>query len=446
MFAAQGRDEGRHNGEPWGHGEAADDANPGQDRAPTEDDSPRRDRGAASGGGAGRRWGSGAGGRPGAGRSRRDWVVGAGGVVLAVAGAVGVVWGDLVPGTPGWYLWADIAGGVLACVGMWLCRRWPVAASLAVIALSVPAAAASVAAGIATLVPALYRRPPTAVAVGVAWVAATLIRFAWRPPGLAPYPVWALVAVLFGGAITGWGILARTRRELLASLAERARRAEADQRLRAEEARRAERLGIAREMHDVLAHRLSLLAVHAGALEFNAGARPDEVAEAAGVIRSNAHEALQELRTVISVLRESPSAELPLTGLAPLVEESRRAGMRIELHEHDVRFADLPEATRRTAYRVVQEGLTNARKHAPGRPVTIVVSGAAGGELTIEVRNPLPAGREATGLATTGAGAGLAGLEERVSLAGGRLERERTDDDGFRLTARLPWPRERPHA
>ncbi|MFD8534276.1 sensor histidine kinase [Streptosporangium canum] len=433
MFAAQGRDGGRRNGEPRRHAEAADDDGPG------------RDRGAASGGEAGSRWGSGAGGRPGSGRSRRDRAVGAGGIVLAVAGAGAVVWGDLAPGTPGWYLRADIAGGILACAGMWLCRRWPVAASLAVIALSVPAAAASVAAGIATLVAALYRRPPAAVAVGVAWVAATLVRFAWRPPGLAPYPVWALVGVLFGGAIIGWGILARTRRELLASLAERARRAEADQRLRAEEARRAERLGIAREMHDVLAHRLSLLAVHAGALEFNADARPDEVAEAAGVIRTSAHQALQELRAVISVLRESPSAELPLTGLAPLVEESRRAGMRIELHEHDVRFADLPETTRRTAYRVVQEGLTNARKHAPGRPVIIVVSGAAGGELTVEVRNPLSAGREAAGLATTGAGAGLAGLEERVSLAGGRLERGRTDGGGFRLAARLPWPRERPH-
>ncbi|GAA2268377.1 histidine kinase [Nonomuraea roseoviolacea subsp. roseoviolacea] len=371
-------------------------------------------------------------------------MVGVGGVVPAVAGAVAVVWGDLVPGTPGWYLWADLVGGVLACAGLWLCRRWPIAASLAVVALSVPAAAASVAAGIATLVAALYRRPPAAVAVGVAWVAATLVRFALRPPGLAPYPVWALVGVLFGGAITGWGILARTRRELLASLAERARRAEADQRLRAEEARRAERLGIAREMHDVLAHRLSLLAVHAGALEFNAGARPDEVAEAAGVIRASAHQALQELRGVISVLRESPSAEFPLTGLAPLVEESRRAGMRIELREHDVRFADLPEATRRTAYRVVQEGLTNARKHAPGRPVTVVVSGAAGGELTVEVRNPLLAGREAEGLAETGAGAGLAGLEERVTLAGGNLELGPADGGWFRLAARLPWPRERP--
>ncbi|MFI6182435.1 sensor histidine kinase [Nonomuraea sp. NPDC051191] len=373
--------------------------------------------------------------------SWREGAAAAGGIVLALAAAVSVVGGDLTPGTPGWYLWADVAGGAAACAALWWCRRSPVAAGLVAVALSVPAAAASVAAGIATLLVALHRRPPAAVAVGLAWVAASLARFALRPPGLAPYPVWALVAVLFGGAVTGWGILARTRRQLLASLAERARRAEADQRRRAEEARRAERLDIAREMHDVLAHRLSLLAVHAGALGFNAAATPGEVAEAAEVIRSSAHQALQELRGVIGVLRQSPSTPPAPAALAPLVEESRRAGMRVDLRQDGVRFADVPETTRRTAYRVVQEGLTNARKHAPGRPVTVEVGGAAGRELIVEVRNPAPAG-PAPALAATGAGAGLAGLEERVTLAGGRLERGPAADGGFRLAARLPWPRE----
>src|SRR4051812_42662270 len=97
--------------------------------------------------------------RPGWIRSRRDWVVGGGGSMLAIAGAVGVVWGDLTGGPPDWYLVADVAGGALACAGLWLCRRWPVTVGLAVIALSVPAAAASVAAGIATLIVALYRKP-----------------------------------------------------------------------------------------------------------------------------------------------------------------------------------------------------------------------------------------------------------------------------------------------
>jgi signal transduction histidine kinase len=378
-------------------------------------------------------------------RSRGGWVVDLGGFVPALAGAVAVIWGDLAGG-PGWYLVADLVGGAPACAGVWLCRRWPVSAGLGVIALSVPAASASVAAGIAALIAALYRRPRVAIAVGAAGVGATLVRFALRPPGLAPYPVWALVGVLFGVAVTVWGMLARTRRELVLSLAERARRAEADQRLRAEEARRAERLGIAREMHDVLAHRLSLLVVHAGALEFNVDATPGDVAEATGVIRSSARLALEELRTVVSVLRDPAPPPPSGTGspsgggvdLGALVEESRRAGMRVELRDHGVRLSEVPDAVGRAAYRIVQEGLTNARKHAPGRPVTVLVSGTRGAELVVEVRNPLHSGPAA--LAGTGAGAGLAGLAERASLAGGRLEYGETADGGFRLAARLPWP------
>ena len=378
--------------------------------------------------------------RPGRLRSRRDRAVAGSCVVLALAAAASTVYADLdasVP-APSWHLVADLAGGGLACALLWLVRRWPVAAGLAVIALSVPAAAASVAAGLAALIAALYLRPPVAAAIGVAGVAATLARFAWRPPGLAPYPVWALVAVLLGGAITGWGMLVRTRRELVLSLLERARKAEADQRLRTEQARRAERVAIAREMHDVLAHRLSLLSLHAGALEFNARATPDDVGEAAGVIRSSAHLALQELRAVISVLREAPEMELPGGDLAPLVEESRRAGMRVELHDHGVRLSDPPDATGRAAFRAVQEGLTNARKHAPGSPVTVVISGTAGAGLTVEIRNPLPAPGQTAEV--PGAGAGLAGLAERAALAGGRLEHGPTADGEFRLLVWLPWP------
>ncbi|WP_326640474.1 histidine kinase [Nonomuraea fuscirosea] len=443
-------------------------------------------------------------------RPRPGWMVGLAGFVPAFAAAVAVVLGDLA-GAPGWHLVADLVGGVVACAGVWLCRRWPVSAGLMVIAVSVPAASASVAAGIAALLAALYRRPRVAIMMGVAGVVATLVRFAVRPPGLAPYPVWALVGVLFGAAVTAWGMLARTRRELLLSLAERARRAEAEQRLRAEEARRAERLGIAREMHDVLAHRLSLLAVHAGALEFNPDATAGEVAETAGVIRFSARLALEELRAVISVLRDpgsSSDAGAPMDqgkDLGALVEESRRAGMRVELRAHGVRLSEAPDVVGRAAYRIVQEGLTNARKHAPGQPVTVVVGGAGEGELVVEVRNPLPGGPAAltgngrgtepepagsgalgesgarpgpagsgatadsgvgsgsaeaapagtgsaglsgseaetspAGLSGSGAGTGLVGLAERATLAGGRLECGETADGEFRLAARLPWPR-----
>lgn len=353
-----------------------------------------------------------------------------GGVACALAAAAVVVHGDLGAAS-GWWLAVDVAGGAVACGALWLARRWPATMALVAVALAVPAASASVAAGIATLMTALYRRSAVAIAVGAAWVAATLARFWLRSPGLAPYPVWALVAVLFGVALTGWGMLARARRQLVLSLEERVRRAEEEQRRRVEQARHAERLAIAREMHDVLAHRLSLLALHAGALQFNARADPEEVVEAAAVVRSSAHQALQELRQVISVLREAPVlAELDLHAL---VEEVRQAGMEVEMRDGGVRLPGLPGQTARAAYRIVQEGLTNARKHAPGRPVTVRLDGGPEQGLAIEVRNPVVH-------APRGEGAGLAGMRERAELAGGRVEQAGMDNGEFRLAVWLPWP------
>ncbi|MFF4413007.1 sensor histidine kinase [Streptosporangium sp. NPDC001559] len=398
--------------------------------------------------------------RPGPARTTWDRATRAGGLVCALASAVAVVWGELGDT----WLPVDVAGGVVACAALWLSRRRPATMALVAVAISVPAASASVAAGVATLMAALYRRSAVAVGVGAAWTAATLTRFWLRPPGLAPYPVWALVAVLFGVALTGWGMLARARRQLVLSLVERARRAEEEQRRRAEQARHAERLVIAREMHDVLAHRLSLLALHAGALEFNAKADPAEVVEAASVVRANAHQALQELRQVISVLREAPV--LTELDLRSLVEEVRRAGARVESHDGGIRLPDLPGTTARAAYRIVQEGLTNTLKHAPGRPVTLHLDGAPGRGLTIEVRNPvegsfhdLPGFPGSHGFSgshgfpgspgvpgfpgspgSPGEGAGLAGVRERAELAGGRVERAGVEGEEFHLAVWLPWP------
>ena len=141
-----------------------------------------------------------------------------------------------------------------------------------------------------------------------------------------------MLGVLITGVVVGWGLFVRVQRELVLSLRERAERVEAEQRLRVEQAREAERLRIAREMHDVLAHRVSLLSLHAGALEFHPDASAEEVAEAAAVIRASAHAALEELREVIGVLREGApgtGAEPPQPTLAEipaLIEESRAAG------------------------------------------------------------------------------------------------------------------------
>jgi signal transduction histidine kinase len=250
-----------------------------------------------------------------------------------------------------------------------------------------------------------------------------------------------LGAVCVSGALA-WGLYVRARRLLLASLLERAQRAEAEQELRVQQARHLERARIAREIHDVLAHRISLLSLHAGALELRPTAPPETIASAAGVIRSSAHQVLEDLREVIGVLRvdqpdEPPERPQPdLAGLEALAAEARAAGGTVTLDNAIADPAAVPATIGRAAYRIVQEGLTNARKHAPGRPVTVTAGGAPGEGLTVEVRNPLsPGGARA---AIPGGGTGLIGLAERAAIAGGRLEHGATAG-GFRLAAWLPW-------
>jgi signal transduction histidine kinase len=255
-----------------------------------------------------------------------------------------------------------------------------------------------------------------------------------------------LVVVAYA-ALVGWGALTQARQALIQSLRERAERAEAEQDRRVAEARAQERARIAREMHDVLAHRLSLLATYSGAMEYRPDASPEQLSRAAGVIRSGAHQALDDLRQVITLLREDEPddghlLERPQPGLgdlARLVEESRAAGTPVEVDDEISDPEALPAALGRTVYRVVQEGLTNARKHATGQPVAVVLEGKPGGQLSIDITNGLP--RDGSGLpASPGAGTGLIGLSERVGLAGGHLDHETTAKGQFRLRARLPWP------
>jgi signal transduction histidine kinase len=291
---------------------------------------------------------------------------------------------------------------------------------------------------------ALHRRFAVTAAIAVGSVLSGAAFCAIRPERGTDYwesVAWNTVILVITML---WGMVLRSRRQLVLSLRDRAERAEAEQQLRIVQARALERTRIAREMHDVLAHRISLLSLHAGALEIRGDAEPAEVASAAGVIRASAHQALQDLREVIGVLREpaaddAPERPQPTLGELPaLAQESRAAGARVHL---DVRVGDsalLPAGTGRTAYRIVQEGLTNARKHAPGTAVRVTVEGAAGAGLTVDVRNPAPVGRPVP--AIPGTGIGLVGLAERATLAGGRLTHGRTADGEFVLAAWLPWP------
>jgi signal transduction histidine kinase len=354
------------------------------------------------------------------------------------------IWGEFASHTAPSLLVLDVAVGVAARALLPVLLRWPVPGALALAALAAVSPAAIPAATFGTMHVAGWRRFAAAATVGAAGVVAGAVQGLWRPFGGLPYIWWLVIVIAVEAALVAWGQLTQARRALIASLHERARRAEAEQGRRVAEARAAERTRIAREMHDVLAHRLSLLATYAGAIEYRPDAPPEQMARAAGVVRAGAHQALDELREVITVLREDDDGDgdqRPQPGLADLprlVEESRDAGARVQLDDRVGDPGALPGATGRTAYRVVQEALTNARKHAPGEPVQVVIDGRPGGRLLIDIRNPVVNGH-AAGPVIAGSGTGLIGLTERVRLAGGELDHQ-TAEGEFRLSARLPWP------
>ncbi|MGK5534210.1 sensor histidine kinase [Streptomyces sp. URMC 129] len=394
-------------------------------------------------------------GAPGGGarrRTGRDWAVD----ILLFLWSVGmwVVLTVTLPERdylPRWIVLADPPLGALSCLAVWWRRRCPLSLALALI----PVGAVS-SSGFGALTVAILN-----LGLRVPWRTGALVmglHLAAALPYLLVYSLpheggWTTIAFIAAYYLFffSWGAGMRVRRQLVVRLREDAERERAEHARRLADARRGEREAIAREMHDVLAHRISLLSVHAGALAYRtdrsaAGAKPltpGEISDSAQVIRDTAHQALEELREVLTVLRGPDTAggrpQPGIGGIGELVAEAERAGQRVVLHQEYDRAAaadGLRGPVQRTAYRVVQEGLTNARKHAPGAEVTVRVSGAPGEGLTVQVRNDLPAG--ASPAVIPGAGAGLAGLEERAALDGGSL-RHGISDTAFELVATLPW-------
>ncbi|MBT2443720.1 sensor histidine kinase [Streptomyces sp. ISL-36] len=380
-------------------------------------------------------------------RTVRDWVVDT--LLFLLAAFVGLLAAETTDQlNSDAVAFADQIVGAAACSALWLRRRRPVAVAVVLTVVSTVAPVAGGAA-LAALFGVAVRRPfrETAIIGGIAVASSTAQVFLRPDPSLHP-AVAVVIGIVLTLLVTAWGMLVRSRRQLVEALRERAHRAEAEAELRAEQAQRLAREAIAREMHDVLAHRLTLLSVHAGALEFRPDAPPAQVARAAGVIRDSAHEALQDLREIIGVLRapgEGAEGDRPqptLATLDALVAESRRAGTKVVLDlDLDLGTGDdapaVPAAIGRTVYRIAQEGLTNARKHAPGTEVTVTVRGRPGDGLTVDVHNPASTGPVPH---VPGSGQGLIGLTERATLAGGRLEHGPAPDGGFAVHAWLPWP------
>jgi signal transduction histidine kinase len=339
---------------------------------------------------------------------------------------------------------AEVVLGVAAFVLVHLRRRAPVPIALAIAAMS---AVSGIAAGPATLaaVSVATRRDLSQVLlVGTANFAAAQTWTTIAPLADNDEVITTLVNLVVNAGMMGWGLYIGSRRELLWTLRARAERAETEQELRIGQARSTERARIAREMHDVLAHRITQVSMQAGALAFRDDLDGDRLREGLGQIQGQANAALHELRDVLGVLRQDDPG--PVTArpqptyddVAALVAEARDLGLEVDWTDGVDTATPVPPATGRTVYRVVQEGITNVRKHAPGSELAITTTGDPGSGITVVLANPLTHRSDTRSDGAPGAGLGLVGLRERTQLRGGRLD-HRTDGARFVLEAWLPW-------
>ena len=379
-------------------------------------------------------------------RTARDWSVDVIGFVIAAALgalALGTAVNDTANSLTSAQVALDAVLGFLCCLSLWWRRRWPFGVALICVLLGTFSTSGTVAGLLALASLAIHRQVRPVLAVALLSVPSAVVCAIY----LGRTDVWLVVLVVIPSVVaaSGWGMAVRARRQLLFTLRDRARRAEADQVARAEGARLAERTRIAREMHDVLAHRISLVALRAGALEVAPDLSPAQVRESATLLRSAAHQALEELRDVIGVLRDEPGkapmSTVPQPTLADiprLVEETRRAGAKIDFEMRVEHGEVAPGTLGRDAYRIVQEALTNVGKHARGTQARVRVAGAPERGLHVSVRNPLALGAPA-GPSLPGSGAGLLGLGERVTLAGGVLVHGPDGSGDFVVEADLRW-------
>jgi signal transduction histidine kinase len=342
-----------------------------------------------------------------------------------------------------WWFWTDLGVGALGFVLVAWRRALPVPVAVVTNALSFISWSSAGPGTLALVSLSTRRRWREIIPVGVLSLTAGITLEGYNPVSndAIGFTIPFIVAII---AVTvGWGMYIGSRRELLATLRERAITAEAEQAARIAQARTAERGRIAREMHDVLAHRISLVTMHAGALTYRDDLTVEEMRATAAVIQESSHQALVELRDVLGLLRDDPGDSSPerpqpsAADLPALLDEARDSGMRVETDEL-VALDGLPDTIGRTLYRVVQESLTNARKHAPNTLVTASVTGSPWAGLSVVVSNPLEVGSIV--VEAPQSGLGLIGLAERTALVGGRMSHRITPAREFVVEAWLPWP------
>ena len=347
------------------------------------------------------------------------------------------------------HLALDLAAGAALTLPLLWRRRAPLPMALAVMAVA--------------LVQTLWLTPPPDVAAAVA-VAATAMfslgHHAEPRPGLIGICVSAAIAAAMGAIydpgdivfpvvfffVLPWtaGRVLRGRLLLARELAEKAARLEADREERAARAVADERARIARELHDVVAHSLTVMVIQAGAARRLVDRDPERVVEAAATIRQMGREALDEMRRLVGVLAEESgepalAPQPTMADLESLVERARGAGLEVELTVRGER-SELPAGIDLAAYRVVQEALTNTVKHARARRAAVAVTyGRDELELCVADDGAGPSGEEA---AVPSGGHGLVGMRERVTLYGGELVAGERDGGGFEVRVRFPLEQE----
>lgn len=353
---------------------------------------------------------------------------------------------DSLPGTP-----LDALGYVLlvtAGLSMGLCRRWP-----------------ALAAGVVTVVLVIFlaRRYPDGPVWATAWIALGALsvrtsRLVAFTGAVAMFVVLSVAALVVGrnglvlpAIFAGWvaaavlgGDALRSRRSYLAGLRERAAFLE---HTREEEARRRvaeERLRIARDLHDSVAHAMATINVQAGAARHVLDRRPEAAGEALAVIQRASGDVLDELGAMLTVLRDNAQRadRAPVPGaadIARLLEAQTASGLSVELLAEGPVQA-VPGVIGTAAYRVVQESLTNVLRHSRASTATVRLVSGEDGHVAVEIRDDGPAAPPAT----SGTGVGIRGMRERVVSTGGNFEAGPTEGGGFQVRAEWAAPSSRP--
>jgi signal transduction histidine kinase len=290
----------------------------------------------------------------------------------------------------------------------------------------------------------------TGLYAGLAGIAGLLVVVVIQnSPDQLPGPL--LAALAWPALAVTAGDLLRTRREAIAAADERARRAEETREREARQRVAEERLHIARELHDVVAHRMAVVNVQAGVAEHLLSSRPDDAAAALRIVRSSAQAALDNLGSILNVLRSAGQSDTSvepaptLTELTALIESYRDAGLAVE-YETSGAPHPLADTTQLALYRTVQEALTNAHKYGDGH-VRLRISHTADG-VAVELINPIaahPVGdvRPRSDTAGEAGGFGLMGMRERVRAAGGSLQVGPEGEARFAVRAQFPNAEER---